>query len=140
MVTKKSWPTIILDFARNILAILGTIYIVFLIWNYSWIIALIAAIPVYILNLNLVGFMTLPLYKLTPEAKMVTKVFNASENGDMRSFMRLINKFNKGDYKVSDDNDKTTGNQSRREPNRLPFFLCDLAIPISCPPDSAVCG
>lgn len=69
--------------------------VVFFIWKYSWIIALIVAIPTYIIMLNLFGFLTLPLYLLTPENKMKAKAFKAFQKGDFETGKALTDKFSK---------------------------------------------
>ena len=75
----KSSFTKTLDFIRNILIILTTIYLVYLLWYCNWVIALISSIPLYIILLNLYGFLTLPFYFLSPEGKMTKyskEIFN----------------------------------------------------------------
>ena len=61
--------TRLLDVARHALILVGTWYALRWLWQVSWILALVAAIPVYIVMLNLCGFLTLPLYALTPETR-----------------------------------------------------------------------
>lgn len=79
---EKSGATILLDILRNLLIIAATGYVILLIWQWHWIVALIAIIPVYIIMLNLLGFITLPLYTLTPENRLNKKAFNAFEKGE----------------------------------------------------------
>ena len=69
----KSSFTKILDFTRNVLIILTTLYLLIFLWKLSWIYAVIGAIPIYIILLNIFGFLTLPLYFLTPEHKELKK-------------------------------------------------------------------
>ena len=59
---EKSFSTVLIDIARHLLIVAGTGYSVFLIWRWNWIVSLLATIPVYIIMLNLFGFLTLPLY------------------------------------------------------------------------------
>ncbi len=66
---KKSRTTILLDISRNLVIIVATGFAVFLICKWSWVVALIVAISVYIVALNLFGLFTLPLYALVPEKR-----------------------------------------------------------------------
>ena len=90
---EKSGTTIFLDILRNLLILVATGYAVFLIWKWNWIVALIAAIPVYIVMLNLFGFLTLPLYAFTPENRLKAKAFKAFENGDFEKGKALTDEF-----------------------------------------------
>ena len=69
----KSGVTILFDVIRNALVLIATGFLVFLIGKWHWIAAVLAAIPVYVVMLNLFGFLTLPLYMLTPEKKLMAK-------------------------------------------------------------------
>ena len=66
---EKSGMTILLDVIRNVLILIGTGFLVFLMWKWHWIAAVIATIPVYIVMMNLVGFLTLPLYTSRPRTR-----------------------------------------------------------------------
>jgi len=90
---EKSGVTISLDIFRHLLIIAGTGYAVFLIWKWNWIIALISAIPVYIVMLNLFGFITLPLYAFTPENRLKAKTLKAFEKGDFEKGKALTDEF-----------------------------------------------
>ena len=90
---EKSGTTIFLDILRNLLILVATGYGVFLIWKWNWIVALIAAIPVYIIMLNLLGLLTLPLYAFTPENRLKAKALKAIENGDLETGMALLDEF-----------------------------------------------
>lgn len=92
---EKSGTTLFIDVVRHLLILSGTCYVVLFIWKYSWIIALIVAIPAYIIMLNLFGFLTLPLYLLTPENKMKAKAFKAFQKGDFETGKALTDKFSK---------------------------------------------
>ena len=92
---EKSGITIFLDILRNLLILIATGYVVFLIWKWNWIIALIVTIPVYIVMLNLFGFLTLPLYVFTPENKLKAKALKAFENGDFEKGKTLTDEFTK---------------------------------------------
>ena len=91
----KSGTTIFLDIIRNLLILAATCYVVFLIWKWNWIIALIAAVPVYVIWLNLFGFLTLPLYTVTPENRLKAKTFKAFQKGDFEQGKTLTDKFTK---------------------------------------------
>ena len=67
----KSSFTKSLDIIRNLLIVATTIYVIYLLWELNWIYAIIGAIPIYIILLNLYGFLTLPLYSFSPERKMI---------------------------------------------------------------------
>lgn len=90
---EKSGTTIFLDILRNLLILVATGCVVFLIWKWNWIIALIAAVPVYIAMLNLFGFLTLPLYTFTPENRLKAKAFKAFENGDIEKGKVITGEF-----------------------------------------------
>lgn len=92
---EKSGTTIFLDILRNLLILIATGYAVFLIWKWNWIISLIAAVPVYIVMLNLFGFLTLPLYAFTPENRLKAKAFKAFEKGDFENGKTLSDEFTK---------------------------------------------
>jgi hypothetical protein len=47
-----------------------------LIWEWNWIVGLIAAIPIYVIIMNIIGFITLPIYALTPENRNAKKEFD----------------------------------------------------------------
>jgi hypothetical protein len=90
---EKSDATKFLDIFRNLLILGGTGYTVFLIWKWFWIVAIIAAIPVYIIMLNFFGFLTLPLYALTPENRLRAKAFKALNDGDFEKGKALSDEF-----------------------------------------------
>jgi hypothetical protein len=92
---EKSGVTMSLDILRHLLILAGTGYAVFLIWKWNWIIALTAAIPIYIVMLNFFGFLTLPLYAFTPENRLKAKAFKAFENGDLEKGKALTDEFTK---------------------------------------------
>jgi hypothetical protein len=62
-------PRALLDVVRNLLVLAATGYGTVLVWRWNWIAAIVACIPIYIVMLNLFGFLTLPLYALTPEVR-----------------------------------------------------------------------
>lgn len=66
---RRSGATFLLDLVRYALIMFGTWYVLRLLWPFSRIVALVAAIPVFVIILNVCGFLTLPLYALTPEIR-----------------------------------------------------------------------
>ena len=58
-----------LDVARTVLTVAATAYITLRIWQWHWLAAVVAGHPVYVVMVNLFGFLTLPLYALTPEIR-----------------------------------------------------------------------
>lgn len=103
----KSGTTLLLDIVRHLLILAGTCYVVFLIWQHSLLIAVIAAIPIYIILLNLIGFLTLPLYGLTPESRLAAKASKALAKGDFEAGKALSDKFAK-EYSVNVSNKTST--------------------------------
>ena len=69
----KSGVTVVLDVIRNLLSVGATAYIGWRIWDWNAIVAVVACAPVYVVALNLAGFLTLPLYAFTPEARAARK-------------------------------------------------------------------
>ena len=90
---QKSGTTIFLDIIRNLLVLAAACYLVVLIWKWNWIVGLIAAIPVYVIMLNLVGFLTLPFYKFTPENRLKAEMFKALRKGDSKESEALTKEF-----------------------------------------------
>jgi hypothetical protein len=66
---KKSALTAILDLTRNVLIVAATGYATFVLWRWHWVAAVLGCVPVYVVMLNLFGFVTLPLYWFTPEVR-----------------------------------------------------------------------
>ncbi len=64
-----------------------------MIWKWNWIVALLSAIPIYIVMLNLIGFATLPLYMLTPANRLKAKAFKTFQNGDFEKGKELTDEF-----------------------------------------------
>lgn len=92
---EKSGTTICLDIVRNLLALGAAGGVVFLIWKWNWIVALVAAIPLYIVMVNLAGFLTLPLYGLTPENRLGRRMMEAIKDGDFEKSKVLGDEFEK---------------------------------------------
>ena len=73
----KTAATALLDLLRWMLIVAATGYATFAIWRWNWIAAVVGLIPVYIIMLNVFGFLTLPLYLLTPETKRAREMQKA---------------------------------------------------------------
>ena len=63
------YPKLFADIFRIALIIVSTFFSVGWLWNVHWLIGVILAVPIYLIFLNLFGFLTLPLYDYTFEAK-----------------------------------------------------------------------
>lgn len=71
---RKSVSWYFLDFVRHIISLAGVAVGVRFLWNIYWLLGVIAAWPILFLLMNLVGFLTLPLYgHLTPEGRSARK-------------------------------------------------------------------
>ncbi len=77
------YPTLIADIIRWALIIVATIFLVKGLWKVHWILGLVFAVPVYLLFLNLFGFLTLPLYDYTTEAQNARNMLKKFD-GDSR--------------------------------------------------------
>lgn len=66
-------PKFVLDTIRWGLIIGATVAAVEWLWKVHWIVGLVLAIPVFVVFLNVFGFLTLPLYTLTREARIARK-------------------------------------------------------------------
>lgn len=72
---QKSITWYLLDFLRHILTFAGTAVVAWYLWKITWIIGAISILPVFILLLNIIGFLTLRVYDITPEARAARKAF-----------------------------------------------------------------
>tara|TARA_B110000114_G_C15036649_1_gene375233 strand:+ start:383 stop:1162 length:780 start_codon:yes stop_codon:yes gene_type:complete len=88
MIQNKSQFTKKLDLIRNLIIIIVTIYISTLIWDWNWIVTIICFIPVYVILMNVVGFITLPLYAMAIKDKEVEQVVNVDDK-----ILKTINKY-----------------------------------------------
>lgn len=87
----KSVLTWFLDLVRHLLIISGTVAVLCLSWTrVHWPLAIILAIPVYVVMFYLADFLTLPLYFLTPEHKVVSRALKAIEDGDFSTALRVM--------------------------------------------------
>lgn len=71
---KKSITWYLLDFLRFIMTFGGTAVIAWYLWKIDWRIGVIFILPGFILLLNIIGFLTLRVYDITPEASAARKV------------------------------------------------------------------
>lgn len=90
---QKSGVTITLDIVRNLLILAATGYVTVLVWRYNWIIALLGLLPVYFVFLNVFGFLTLPLYRFTPENRLKAKMHQAMASRDLEKGKELTDQF-----------------------------------------------
>ena len=77
MASVKSATTVCLDLLRYALILAATAYATLWLWSWNGVVAMIAIVPVYIVALNIFGFLTLPLYLLTPETKRAREMEKA---------------------------------------------------------------
>ncbi len=92
---KKSGTTVLWDTVRYVLIFSCTGVLLYYIGRYSIIFAIVAAVPIFIIMLNLIGFLTLPLYFFTPEGKASRDIFRSLDKGDMASFREQVKTFEK---------------------------------------------
>jgi hypothetical protein len=71
--------TRLLDLVRHALILLITAYATLSLWRWHWIAAILVCLPIYVVVLNLVGFLTLPLYAFTPESRQGRKMLKDIE-------------------------------------------------------------
>ena len=92
----KSEVTCFWDFVRHLLIISGTIAVLYVSWTrVHWLLAIILALPVYVVMLNIVGLLTLPLYFLTPERKVASKAWKAIDEGDFNTASEILDEYEK---------------------------------------------
>lgn len=72
---QKSIIWYLFDFLRYTLTLGGTAFIASYLWKINWIIGAISILPVFILLLNIIGFLTIPIYFITPESSAARKAF-----------------------------------------------------------------
>jgi hypothetical protein len=72
---QKSITWYLFDFLRYTLTLGGTAFIASYLWKINWIIGAISILPVFVLLLNIIGFLTLPVYFITPESSAARKAF-----------------------------------------------------------------
>lgn len=113
---EKSGGTILLDVFRNVLVLAGTGYVIFLLWRYNWILALVGIVPVYLILLNVFGFLTLPLYGLTRESRLLRKTEKALLNGKINEAETLTSQFVE-EFRVNIPADTDAAPQVSAEPD-----------------------
>src|SRR5262249_46898849 len=89
----KSTTTLCFDVVRHVLIAATTGYVVVRTWNWQWVVALVVALPLYVALLNLIGFLTLPLYMITPENRLKARIHTAMSNGDLDRARALSSEF-----------------------------------------------
>ena len=89
----KSAVTIALDLGRWLLILGATGYLLVLLWRWNWIVTIVAAIPILVVVMNIVGFATLPLYLFTPENRMKARMARAIQSGDLAKAEALTDEF-----------------------------------------------
>jgi lipoprotein NlpI len=93
---RKSKVTILWDLIRHLLILVSTVVPLYFLWiRIHWVLAIIVAIPVYIVMRIIFGFLTLPLYVLTPETMVCSMVLKAADKGDDSSV--LLEAYEKGE-------------------------------------------
>jgi len=76
---RKSISWYLLDFLRHILTFAGTGATAWYLWKIDWRIGAIAVFPVFVLIVNIIGFLTLRVYDITPEASAARKARESLE-------------------------------------------------------------
>jgi Flp pilus assembly protein TadD len=94
---RKSKVTIFWDFIRHLLILVSTVVALYFLWiRINWVLAIIVAIPVYIVMRIIFGFLTLPLYVLTPETMVCSMALKAADKGGDSS--ALLEAYEKGEF------------------------------------------
>jgi len=93
---RESKVTIFWDFIRHVLVLVSTVVALYFLWTrIHWVLAIIVAIPVYIVMRIIFGFLTLPLYFFTPERKVLSMAEKALDKGD-GSALKILEAYEKG--------------------------------------------
>lgn len=66
-------PRIFCDIIRWILIVGATVFTVKWLWTIHWALGLFLALPVFVIFMNIFGFLTMPLYGFTTEARTALK-------------------------------------------------------------------
>lgn len=72
-------PKFFCDIIRWILIIGATIITVKWLWTAHWALGLVLALPVFVIFLNVFGFLTLPIYGFTKEARIARRTLKDLE-------------------------------------------------------------
>jgi hypothetical protein len=115
----KSGTTILFDTMRGVLTSLGTGISVYYIGKYNLVLAVFAAIPIFIIMIYLFGFLTLPLYFFTPESRTANKMLRSLENCDIESFNKQVRTFEK-DFNVKWPSDELSKMPLKNSPVEQP--------------------
>lgn len=91
----KSGTTVLLDTVRRVLLLASTGYAVYRMWNWNWIVSIIAAIPILLVSCLLANILTAPLYLLAPEERLLARWQRAIRQGDMETAETLDSEFTK---------------------------------------------
>ena len=106
---RKSEVTLFWDFTRHLLIMTGTVIVTYFLWTrVHWLLAAILFIPVYVVMLNLFGFLTLPLYFLTPECKVFSSAEKALLKGDTSTALQIIEEYENGKATTSNNDSGNT--------------------------------
>lgn len=79
---RKSVMTFLLNVLGRVCAFVATYLAVLWLWRWKPAVGLIAGIPVYMLALSLLRLLTAPLYRFTPEDRVIKEAFQALQDGD----------------------------------------------------------
>lgn len=90
---QKSTFTVFLDFLRFLLVLGATGFFVLLIWKWSWIVAIITVIPIFLIIFFFTNVLFFFFYALTPEERLKAKAFKAMEKGDFKKGFEWGDKF-----------------------------------------------
>jgi len=123
----KSAVWLFSDFIRHLLIVAGTIAVLYFLWKIHWLLAPLAALPVYILMVNLVGFITLPLYILTPEHAVAAKAYKAIEKGNPAAAFDMLKAYQQGKPIPEDltENEFDWGDESSKDPDQAGISQLD---------------
>ena len=92
----KTSITWFLDYVRYLLIISGTATVMCLFGTrVNWLLAIVSVIPVCLVMFCLADILTLPLYVLTPEHKVVSAALNAIEEDDFDTALRVLEAYEK---------------------------------------------
>ena len=88
---RKTVVTSVLDFVRHVIEIAGTAAVLYMSGTMlHWLSAVILAIPAYLAVSDLVNFLVSPLYRLTPEYRVTSKVLKAIGEGEFSTALSVL--------------------------------------------------
>ena len=88
MISRKT-----LDLFRNLLATGFTILVTYLIWDCSWILAILGIIPIYFIFVLIIVFLTFPLQRLTSDYWLTKTTKESSNLYNNKEFKLNIKKY-----------------------------------------------